>query len=222
MAEDGDAPPRGPIVEPEDLKEIKTSVKELGETAEKLHNRQGFSAWFQVVTAVLTVLVALATAYNNLVLGRIKETAQEIQAAQAARQIDITIGTAILHETLMILDTTDKNVRAEKVNVHRLLLTALVRQDASASAGGQASSLHDFYTQLLAALPSAPPAAAVAISPSREAVYPGDPSKTTVDVFWCVGHTPYPKTNKNETQAAELFQRIVAKQPDEGLGRIRL
>jgi hypothetical protein len=43
-----------------------------------------------------------------------------------------------------------------------------------------------------------------------------------LDIFWCVGGTQYPGTNKNEELAQKLFHSLVELQTQEGLAQIRL
>ena len=73
--------------------------------------------------------------------------------------------------------------------------------------------------------PAPPPAAAAApvvIQAAGLADLPGNAQGWDLDVFWCVGASVFPATNKNEVLAAQLLQALAGRQSAEKLGRLRL
>jgi|GEM_PF-3977353 hypothetical protein len=241
------------------LEDISTSLEALGRATDEVSEKHNRAARFQVVIAVIGVLLTFASVWNNWKISRLGDAQDKLSQMLTEQQSEINIGTSVLHETMLILDTGDKAVLKEKVTAQVSLILTLMNQSAAAGrAIADTDLMQHFYAKLLdvllAALPrqdaqelhryiddqtaepgDVEPAAAAGAVPAPdpaapaapqafsrgEAASPGTGSKD-YDVFWCVGDTPYPELNANESVAEAIYRGLVARQAAAGLGRIRL
>ena len=258
---------------------LEASFEKIEEAREKLHRKSDTSTRFQFAIAAVGVLLTAASVWNNWKIGTLSDQQDKLNQLVTQQQAEINIGTSILHETMLILDTKDEAVLKEKVTAQTSLILTLIDQaDKAGAVTGDGKMMQPFYTKLLDVLlaalpakdalelhqyvadqtaqpgntesaaaaddaepaPAPPPAPAPAPAPPRvmatavarpatvvepfphgEAHAPGKGAQD-YDVFWCVGNTPYPELNANETMAETIYRGLAARQQSADLGRIRL
>jgi len=238
------------------LEEISSSLEKLSDVTEKVAKGRTSSRQIQILIALLSLLITVVSVWNNWRIGQLSEQQDELKGLVTTQQNEIVIGTSMLHESLLILDTGDERVRKSKITAQVSLILALMERYAENPTSEETTFMKPFYDELLETLPSslstddaqqlrnyiaeeiAPPTAdqvepvsssGIASAPTvaasihnGEAVRRGTASGWNFDVFWCVGKTPYPGVNDSEKLAEIVYEGLVARQPKENLGRIRL
>ena len=138
---------------------LEASFEKAEEAREKLERRPDTSTRFQFAIAAVGVLLTAASVWNNWKIGTLSDQQDKLNQLVTEQQAEINIGTSVLHETMLVLDTKDETVLKEKVTAQiSLILTLIDQANKAGVATGDGSMMQPFYTKLLDVLLSALPA----------------------------------------------------------------
>jgi hypothetical protein len=141
------------------LDALETSFERAGEAREKLQKKPDAATRFQFTIAVVGVVLTAASVWNNWKIGTLSDQQDKLNQLVTQQQAEINIGTSMLHETMLILDTKDETVLKEKVTAQTSLILTLIDQaDKAGAVTGDGKMMQPFYTKLLDVLLAALPA----------------------------------------------------------------
>jgi hypothetical protein len=136
------------------LEEISSSLEKLGTATEKVAGAHAWSARIQILVALLGIVITAISVWNHWRIGQLSDQQAELKRLVTTQQSEIAIGTSVLHESLLILDTADEAVRKSKLTAQVSLILALMERYAEQATSEETCFMKPFYTELLETLPA--------------------------------------------------------------------
>jgi hypothetical protein len=136
------------------LEEISSSLEKLGDATEKAAEKHNWSARLQLLIAVLGVVIAALSVFNGWRIGQVQQAQDDLKGLVTAQQSEINIGTSVLHESMLAMDTKDQEILSRKVAAQVSFILALLQRYADDN-DERTAFMQRFYRDLLNTLPSA-------------------------------------------------------------------
>lgn len=136
------------------LEEISSSLEKLGDASEKAAEKHNWSARLQLLIAVLGVVIAALSVLNGWRIGQVQQAQDDLKGLVTAQQSEINIGTSVLHESMLAMDTKDQQILSRKVAAQVSFILALLQRYTDDN-DERTAFMQRFYRDLLNTLPSA-------------------------------------------------------------------